>query len=64
MEASARQLQLEFHPLIVKRFDVLVWRKDYFCASKAFARRVQDLGGLTLAGSARCISTDPEKPPL
>ena len=30
IEASARQFQLEFTPLIVERFDLLVWRKAYF----------------------------------
>jgi excisionase family DNA binding protein len=55
IEASARQLQLEFTPLIVERFDLLVWRRAYFepafqklirfCHSEAFARRADELGG-------------------
>jgi molybdate-binding protein len=67
IEASARQFQLEFTPMIVERFDLLVWRKAYFdppfqkligfCASKPFERRAKELGGLTSACSARCIST-------
>ncbi len=55
IEAAARQLKLEFTPLIVERFDLLVWRKAYFdpsfqtfmhfCAGKAFQDRARGLGG-------------------
>lgn len=55
IEAVARQLQLEFTPLVVERFDLLVWRKDYFdppfqkfirfCESRAFRDRAEALGG-------------------
>lgn len=55
IEASARQFQLEFAPLIVERFDLVVWRKAYFdppfqklmrfCASEAYAARARTLGG-------------------
>jgi putative molybdopterin biosynthesis protein len=55
IEAAARQLHLEFKPLIVERFDLLVWRKAYFdppfqklirfCASEAFERRAQEFCG-------------------
>ncbi len=55
IEAAARQLQLEFTPLVVERFDLLVWRKAYFdppfqklmhfCASEAFRKRVEAFGG-------------------
>jgi len=55
IEASARQFQLDFKPLIIERFDLLVWRKAYFdapfqsllrfCASEPFRRRAEELGG-------------------
>lgn len=55
IEASARQFQLEFAPLIVERFDLVVWRKAYFdppfqklmrfCATEAFPERARTLGG-------------------
>jgi putative molybdopterin biosynthesis protein len=55
IEAVARQFGLGFHPLVEERFDLLVWRKAYFdppfqklirfCASTAFRRRAEDLGG-------------------
>ena len=55
IEAAARQFQLEFSPLVVERFDLLVWRKAYFdppfqklirfCASAPFQERARGLGG-------------------
>ncbi len=36
IEASARQFHLEFTPLIVERFDLLVWRQAYFDAPFQF----------------------------
>jgi excisionase family DNA binding protein len=60
IEASARQFQLEFKPMIAERFDLLIWRKAYFdppfqnlirfCASAPFERRAQELGGYDIAG--------------
>ena len=60
IEASARQYHLEFKALIVERFDLLVWRKDYFdppfqklirfCASEPFERRAKELGGYDVGG--------------
>jgi excisionase family DNA binding protein len=60
IEASARQFQLEFTPMIVERFDLLVWRKVYFdppfqklmrfCASEPFQRRAEELGGYDVGG--------------
>jgi excisionase family DNA binding protein len=59
IEASARQFQLEFSPLIVERFDLLILRKAYFdppfqklirfCASEGFKRRAKELGGYDIA---------------
>ncbi|WOJ89974.1 helix-turn-helix transcriptional regulator [Methylocapsa polymorpha] len=55
IEAMARQCRQGFTPLIVERFDLLIWRKAYFdppmqkllrfCASEAFVRRASELGG-------------------
>lgn len=55
IEAAARQFQLEFTPLVVERFDLLVWRKAYFdppfqtllrfCATSAFRDRAAAFGG-------------------
>lgn len=55
IEAVARQCGLAFAPLIVERFDLLVWRKAYFdppfqtfirfCAGAAFRARAETLGG-------------------
>lgn len=55
VEAAARQFQLEFTPMIVERFDLLVWRKAYFeppmqklvrfCASDVFRQRAGTYGG-------------------
>lgn len=59
IEAAAHQLQLGFTPLVIERFDLLVWRKSYFdppfqklmhfCSTEAFRRRVADLGGYDCA---------------
>lgn len=58
--AGARQFHLQFTPLIVERFDLLVWRKAYFdspfqklirfCASAAFERRARELTGYDIGG--------------
>jgi putative molybdopterin biosynthesis protein len=60
IEASARQFQLEFRPLLVERFDLLIWRKAYFdppfqkliyfCIGEPFKRRAQELGGYDIGG--------------
>jgi len=60
IETSARQFQLEFTPLIVERYDLLVWRRAYFeppfqklirfCASETFKRRAAELGGYDVEG--------------
>jgi excisionase family DNA binding protein len=59
IEAVARQFGLKFAPLVVERFDLLVWRKAYFdppfqkfigfCASPAFRERAAALGGYDFA---------------
>jgi len=55
IQAMARQFRQGFAPLIVERFDLLIWRKAYFdppmqqllhfCASEAFVQRANELGG-------------------
>lgn len=60
IEAMARQFRQGFTPLIVERFDLLVWRKAYFdpplqklfrfCASESFARKAAELGGYDVTG--------------
>jgi putative molybdopterin biosynthesis protein len=59
VEAVARQLQLEFTPLIIERFDLLVWRKAYFdlpfqellrfCRTQEFCDRTRSYGGYDIA---------------
>jgi putative molybdopterin biosynthesis protein len=55
IEAAARQFQLEFTPLVIERFDLLVWRKAFFdppfqrlvrfCSSAQFQERARAFGG-------------------
>jgi putative molybdopterin biosynthesis protein len=55
IEAAARQLRLDFIPLAEERYDLAVWRRDYFeepmqrllhfARSAAFARRADELAG-------------------
>lgn len=59
IEAAARQFQLEFTPLVIERFDLLVWRKAFFdppfqrlvrfCASAQFQERAKAFGGYDCA---------------
>ncbi len=60
IEASAKQFNLRFTPLVVERFDLLVWRREYFdppfqkfvdfCASATFRERAQAFGGYDFSG--------------
>ena len=60
IEAAARQFKLDFVPLIIERFDLLVWRKAWFdppcqrlaalCATEKFAARAKAFGGYDLSG--------------
>jgi len=60
IEAMARQFRQGFTPLVVERYDLLVWRKAYFdppfqslmrfCASEPFQRRARDFGGYDISG--------------
>lgn len=63
IEAAARQFQLEFTPMVVERFDLLVWRKAFFdppfqkligfCAGAQFRERAAALGGYDCADLGR-----------
>jgi putative molybdopterin biosynthesis protein len=58
--AAARPLKLDFLPLFAERFDLAVWRRDYFepplqalfafARTRAFADRAAALGGYDLSG--------------
>ena len=60
VETVARMHRLEFVPLFRERYDLLVWRREYFeppmqrllgfCASAAFGRRASEIGGYDLSG--------------
>ena len=60
VETVARMHRLGFVPLFRERYDLLVWRREYFeppmqrllafCASAAFRRRATELGGYDLSG--------------
>ena len=61
IEAVARQYRLDFVPLLRERYDLIIWRRDYFeaplqrlfafCRSKAFQDRARALGGYDVAGN-------------
>ena len=60
VETVARMHRLDFIPLFRERYDLLVWRREYFeapmqrllafCANAAFRRRATEIGGYDLAG--------------
>ena len=60
VETVARMHRLDFIPLFRERYDLLVWRREYFeppmqrllafCASAAFRQRATELGGYDLSG--------------
>jgi putative molybdopterin biosynthesis protein len=59
VEAVARQLRLGFVSLVQERFDLVVWRQDYFdpplqrflnfCRSEAFVQRAHTFGGYDIS---------------
>lgn len=63
IETVARQFRLDFVPLFRERFDLAVWRRDYFepplqrlfafCRSPAFRARVEELDGYDVSGLGR-----------
>lgn len=60
IEAVARQLRLDFVPLFEERYDLAIWRREYFepplqrlmafCRGESFARRAAELGGYDITG--------------
>ena len=61
IEAAARQHRLAFVPLAVERFDLVIWRREYFeeqmqrvlgfCQTEAFRRHADELGGYDVSGN-------------
>jgi putative molybdopterin biosynthesis protein len=61
--AAARQYGLDFLPLAEERYDLVIWRRDFFdepiqrlmgfCRQPAFAERADELGGYDLSGFGR-----------
>jgi putative molybdopterin biosynthesis protein len=59
----ARQFRLGFVSLFCERYDLAVWRRDYFepplqsllafCRTPAFAQRRAEFGGYDVAGLGR-----------
>ena len=60
VETVARMHRLDFVPLFRERYDLLVWRREYFeppmqrllafCAGAAFRQRATEIGGYDLSG--------------
>ena len=60
VETVARMHRLDFIPLFRERYDLLVWRREYFeppmqrllgyCAGAAFRRRATEIGGYDYSG--------------
>ncbi len=58
--AAARPLRLDFIPLVEERYDLLIWRRQYFepplqallgfCHGEAFRRRARELDGYDVSG--------------
>jgi excisionase family DNA binding protein len=63
LSSLARQYQLEFVEIVKERFDLLVWRRDWFeppfqhllafCRSSEFLEKAQELGGYDVSGLGR-----------
>ena len=63
LSSLAKQYQLDFVEIIKERFDLLVWRRDWFeqgfqdllafCRSERFAKKAQELGGYDVSGLGR-----------
>ena len=60
METVARQSRLDFLPLFRERYDLAIWRRDWFeppiqalmafTRTPAFAARAAELGGYDISG--------------
>ena len=63
LSSLAKQYQLDFVEIIKERFDLLVWRRDWFesafqdllefCRSKRFLEKAQEMGGYDVSGMGR-----------
>jgi molybdate-binding protein len=63
IEAAARQLRLDFLPLAEERYDIAIWRRDYFdepmqkllafATAPALTQRAAELGGYDISGLGR-----------
>lgn len=63
LSSLAEQYQLDFVDIIRERFDLLVWRRDWFepafqellefCRSERFINKAQEMGGYDVSGSRR-----------
>jgi excisionase family DNA binding protein len=63
LSSLAKQYQLDFVEIIKERFDLLVWRRDWFepafqdllefCRSKRFLEKAQEMGGYDVSGLGR-----------
>ena len=61
IEAAARQHRLAFVPLAIERFDLIIWRRDYFeepmqrvlnfCRTEAFRQHADELGGYDISAN-------------
>jgi molybdate-binding protein len=69
IEAAARQFRQGFVPLFHERYDLALWRRDYFepplqrlfefCRGPAFRTRAQELGGYDVSGLGRVHHNGP-----
>jgi excisionase family DNA binding protein len=69
IETVARQFRLAFVPLFRERYDLAVWRRDYFepslqklfafCHGPAFRTRAEELGGYDVSGLGQVHYTGP-----
>ncbi len=69
IEAVARQFRLHFVPLFRERYDLVVWRRDYFepefqrlldfARAPAFGLRARELGGYDLSDTGRVLYNSP-----
>lgn len=69
VEAVARVLKLDFVPLARERYDLLMYRRDYFepplqalfafARGRALAKRAEEMGGYDISGLGRVIFNGP-----
>ncbi len=65
IEPAARLYRLDFLPLVQERFDLAVWRHDYFeppfqkllafCRTAAFAEKAEALGGYDVSETGTVV---------